>query len=174
MQPNGAEEKLQALFRELKRENEQLAPDFAQILSNAKTKKGKMIPFRFAFGVLTTSLCALVMFVWFSQTKLPEVLESVAAFPEKETTVFIFEISEHGKRNIYLPQRQRANSLSAFQARVIRKDILRKKEIHQQKKSVSDLIAWKSPTSSLLQIPLQGLLKKVSIEEPKLILGPER
>lgn len=167
MNQDGTEKKLQALFSELKREDERHAPAFAQMFVRETREKKNAIRFRLAFVSLMVLVCAFT-FIWFSQTRKQEALNSVEAFPQLDTTMEFPVID----KAVEVPKVSRVHPIASalFQARVRRPTKPRKKEI-QKELSASDLIAWKSPTESLLQTPLTGLLKKVSIEEPKLMLG---
>lgn len=185
MRQSGEEKKLEALFRELKKADETAAPSFAHAFAKAEAKAGttKMRTVRPALAAVSLLIVAAVFFVWFSQTQEQNASEANELFSEETAPApFIAETKpddaadekinvppvekrSFAKTSLYVRQNRGEIQAVSFRANLVRRAKPQRKKIRREIFLARDLMAWKSPTESLLETPFQKLLKPVIFVE---------
>jgi hypothetical protein len=156
----GEEKRIQALFSEARKADKQAAPSFAAVWQRAQSQTRRQSrAFNLAFvAAMAVLVCVLVSLAWWSTHRQvnPEVIATVPPAPVASPVN-----AGVGKQKVILPKGTTFHPRSP----VIK---LRPRSegpmVAANRKAMRDakaIAGWKSPTSTLLDSPSEGLLKSL-------------
>jgi hypothetical protein len=157
MEFTGGEQRIQALFYELKTSDEQLAPGFVAIWQQAEARSLEThLPLRLifagAFGVLVLMLASML---WTRSSPHPEIL---VESPTKPSVVYSGPTLAVAIREDPAPKRPRFSPRRRFLA--VRRDA----QLQKHKAMVDNVVAistWQSPTTTLMFSPAEDVLSSL-------------
>lgn len=157
MEFSGSEQRIQALFRELKSNDERLMPEFGAVWQRAESRHLEpRLPLRLiyagAFGVLLLMLASLL---WTRSSPHPQILvqsPANAAVANSGPTLNV-EL-----REVPVPKRPRLTHRRRFQA------VPREAQLQKHKSMIDNVVAistWQSPTTTLMLSPTEDVLSSL-------------
>ena len=158
MEFTGSEQRIQALFRELKTYDEQLAPRFVAVWQRAETRSLEThLPVRLiyagAFGVLLLMLASLL---WTRSSPHPQILVESPAYTHVANSRPTLNVAI---REDPVPKRPRSAPRRRFLA--VRRDALLQKKDKALADNVVAISTWHSPTTTLMFSPAEDVLSSL-------------
>ena len=163
MKLSGEEKKLQALFSELKKADEETAPRFARVWNRATPGARRAFVFNPAFGAVTALLvCAVISFAVWSryrpQIQTPVVRVETPATPNTPHTIVLPTV-EPSAASTAVPSKE--NTTARRNRTTVRRNSIQlaaNRKLTQDAKAITD---WESPTSALLTSPSDSLFSSL-------------
>ena len=157
MEFTGNEQRIQALFRELKTYDEQLAPGFGAVWQRAETRSLEThLPVRLiyagAFGVLVLMLASLL---WTRNSPQPQILVESPAYTPVANSGPTLNVEI---REVPVSKRPRPTHRRRFLA------VPRDAHLQKHKAMIDNVVAistWQSPTTTLMFSPAEDVLSSL-------------
>ena len=166
MQTIGDERNIQTLFRELRLEDERVAPRFSVVWNSAQTRTRPRLAFKLQFVaatiVLIVSLVSLALWLRGRQKKPHQ--ENAALVPPSASTSYSTapRTSRH-EPNQLAPSRANYRVVEMRRARILagrrRAELLALREA--EIRNAAAVSSWQSPTAMLMQSPADDVLTSI-------------
>ena len=159
----GEEKKIQALFSQLRHDDEQTVPSFAATWSRAQSKTYRpRRAFNLSFVAATALLvCALVSLALWSRQWPQNHSASIASVPVAPTSVPVRVNIERSETTPPQPVQKTSSPRSRALKLATRREALLAAANRKATHEAQAIASWQSPTASLLDSPSDELLKSL-------------
>lgn len=158
MNLNGDEKRIRQLFREMSRDDQRRAPEFASVLAAANSgiasSQNRARPRRFAMAA--AMLCAALLIAMAIIVK-PSKPQDAAAHDDRASTPAVQPEAQPS----VVPYQPGVQAPGVEPRKTTIKHARHRRASDQMAIAMKSLFAWKSPTASLLQTPGDGLLRSL-------------